>query len=117
MARLNGNIDWLGRIIEQQRGKRPGEVMKERILAPLAMQDIALTMTDSMKPRHVTIHGRAADGKLTPRPDLMLPQPPEMDCGDHGLYATVGEYMQFIRMALNDGAGSHGHMLKAETVA
>ncbi|UUZ73411.1 beta-lactamase family protein [Polaromonas sp. P1(28)-8] len=85
MARLNGNIHWLGRIIEQQRGKRPGEVMKERVFAPLAMQDIALTMTDSMKARHVTIHDRAAGGKLTPPPDLMLPQPPEMDCGGHGL--------------------------------
>jgi hypothetical protein len=26
------NIDWLGRIVEQQRGKRLGEVFKERIL-------------------------------------------------------------------------------------
>lgn len=40
-----------------------------------------------------------------------------MDCGGHGLYATVGEYMKFIRMMLHDGAGSHGRMLKAETVA
>lgn len=67
------NIDWLGRIIEQQRGKCPGEVMKERVFAPLAMQDIAFTMTDSKKARHVTIHDRAADGKLSPLPDLMLP--------------------------------------------
>ena len=27
-----------------------------------------------------------------------------MDMGGHGLYATVGEYMKFIRMMLNDGA-------------
>jgi methyl acetate hydrolase len=111
------NIDWLGRIVEQQRGKRLGEVMKERIFEPLGMQDIAFTMTDSMKERRVTILDRTADGKLTPLPDLMLPQPPEMDCGGHGLYATVGEYMKFIRMILNDGAGPNGRVLKAETVA
>jgi len=110
------NIDWLGRIVEQQRGKRLGEVMKERIFEPLGMKDIAFAMTDSMKARRVTIHDRAADGKLTPLPDLMLPQPPEMDCGGHGLYATVGEYMKFIRMILNDGAGPNGRVLKAETV-
>jgi methyl acetate hydrolase len=110
------NIDWLGRIVEQQRGKRLGEVMKERIFAPLGMQDISFTMTDSMKARRATIHDRAADGKLTPLPDLALPQPPEMDMGGHGLYATVGEYMKFIRMILNDGAGLHGRVLKAETV-
>jgi methyl acetate hydrolase len=110
------NIDWLGRIVEQQRGKRLGEVMKERIFEPLGMKDIGFTMTDSMKARRATIHDRAADGKLTPLPDLALPQPPEMDCGGHGLYGTVGEYMKFIRMVLNDGAGPNGRVLKAETV-
>ena len=111
------NIDWLGKIVEQQRGKRLGEVMAERIFAPLGITDMAFTMTDSMKARRVTIHDRAADGKLTPLPDLALPQPPELDCGGHGLYASIGEYMKFIRMILNDGAGPNGRVLKAETVA
>ena len=110
------NIDWLGRIVEQQRGKRLGEVMKERVFEPLGMQDIAFTMTDSMKARRATLHDRAQDGKLTPLPDLVLPQPPEMDMGGHGLYASVGDYMKFIRMFLNDGAGAHGRVLKKETV-
>ena len=111
------NIDWLGRIVEQQRGKRLGEVMKERIFEPLGMRDIGFTMSDSMRARRVTIHDRAADGKLTPLPDLVLPQPPAMDMGGHGLYASVGEYMKFIRMVLNDGAGPNGRVLKPETVA
>jgi methyl acetate hydrolase len=111
------NIDWLGRIVEQQRGKRLGEVMKERIFTPLGMVDIGFAMTDSMKARRATIHDRAQDGKLTPLPELALPQPPEMDMGGHGLYASVGEYMKFIRMILNDGAGPNGRVLKAETVA
>ena len=110
------NIDWLGRIVEQQRGKRLGEVMKERVFEPLGMKDIAFTMTDSMKARRATLHDRAQDGKLTPLPDLILPQPPEMDMGGHGLYASVGDYMKFIRMFLNDGAGAHGRVLKKETV-
>lgn len=111
------NIDWLGRIVEQQRGKRLGEVFKERIFGPLGMTDIAFTMSDSMRARRAVLHDRAADGKLTPLPDLILPQPPEMDMGGHGLYATVGEYMKFIRMFLNDGDGPHGRVLQAETVA
>lgn len=36
-----------------------------------------------------------------------------MDMGGHGLHASIGEYMKFIRMILNDGAG----ILKTETVA
>jgi len=111
------NIDWLGRIIEQIRGKRLGEVMRERLFAPLQMNDIGFTMTDAMQQRRVVIHNRAEHGQLTPQPDLVLPQPPEMDCGGHGLYATVGEYMKFIRMVLNDGMGPGGRVLKPETVA
>ncbi len=110
------NIDWLGRIVEQQRGKRLGEVMKERIFGPLGMNDIGFTMSGSMQARRAVLHDRAQDGKLTPLPDLVLPQPPEMDMGGHGLYATVGEYMKFIRMFLNDGAGPNGRVLKPETV-
>lgn len=110
------NIDWLGRIVEQQRGQRLGAVMAERIFGPLGMTDIGFGLSESMRARRVTIHDRAADGRLTPLPDLVLPDPPPMDMGGHGLYATVGEYMKFIRMVLNDGAGPHGRVLKPETV-
>ncbi len=111
------NIDWLGRIVETIRGKRLGEVMSERLFAPLNMVDIGFTMTPQMLGRRVTIHDRSEHGQLTPLPDLVLPQPPELDCGGHGLYATVGEYMKFIRMILNDGMGESGRVLKPETIA
>ena len=110
------NIDWVGKVVEAARGKRLGEVMAERIFAPLGMADTGFVMSDSMKARRATLHDRAMDGKLTPLPELILPQPPEMDMGGHGLYATVGDYMKFIRMMLNDGAGPNGRVLKAETV-
>lgn len=111
------NMDWLGKVVEALRGQRLGQVMAERLFAPLDMHDIGFAMTESMQARRVTIHDRAADGRLTPLPDLVLPQPPAMDCGGHGLYGSIGEYMKFIRMLLNDGAGAKGRVLKAETVA
>ncbi|MBK6852948.1 MAG: beta-lactamase family protein [Burkholderiales bacterium] len=110
------NIDWLGRVIEQQRGQRLGAVLAERVFGPLGMKDTAFTMSESMRARRACLHDRAQDGKVTPLPDLVLPQPPEMDMGGHGLYATVGDYMKFIRMMLNDGDGPHGRVLKAATV-
>ena len=110
------NIDWLGQIVEKIRGKRLGAVFSERIFGPLGMSDVSFSLTDSMAQRRAVLHDRAQDGKLTPLPDLMLPQPPEMDMGGHGLYASVGEYAKFIRMFLNDGNGPHGRVLKAETV-
>jgi methyl acetate hydrolase len=110
------NIDWCGQVVESIRGKRLGEVMKERIFAPLGMEDIAFSLTPSMRARLAVIHQRGADGSLTPLPDMQLPPDPEVDMGGHGLHASIGEYMKFIRMWLNDGTGPHGRVLKKETV-
>ncbi|MGD9918257.1 MAG: serine hydrolase domain-containing protein [Paenirhodobacter sp.] len=110
------NIDWLGQVLEGIRGKRLGEVMASRVFAPLGMTDIAFTRSDDMKARSAVIHARAGDGGLTPMDDFALPDDPEIHMGGHGLYASVPEYMKFIRMWLNDGAGPHGRVLKPETV-
>jgi methyl acetate hydrolase len=110
------NLDWCGQIVEGIRGKRLGEVMKERIFQPLGMEDIAFSLTPSMRSRLAVIHQRESDGSLTPLPDLQLPPDPEVHMGGHGLYASIGEYMKFIRMWLNDGTGPHGRVLRPETV-
>lgn len=110
------NIDWVGQVVEGIRGKRLGEVMRERVFDPLGMQDIAFTRTDAMKARSATIHARGEDMGLTPMDDFALPDNPEVDMGGHGLYGTVPEYMKFMRMWLNDGNGPNGRVLKADTV-
>ena len=109
------NIDWAGQVVEGIRGKRLSAVLKERVFAPLGITDMAFTRTPDMKARTAAIHARGADGSLTAL-DFALPDDPEVDMAGHGLYASVGEYMKFIRMWLNDGAGPHGRVLKKETV-
>ncbi|MDO6442611.1 serine hydrolase [Marinobacter sp. 2_MG-2023] len=109
------NTDWLGLVVEKLRGQRLGEVMHERVFQPLGMVDTAFSVSDDMVARRATIHSRAADGQLVPVPELALPAKPVMDMGGHGLYGTVRDYMKFIRMVLNDGAGEHGRVLKPET--
>lgn len=111
------NIDWAGQVVEGITGKRLGEVFASRIFAPLGMTDTAFVMTPGMAARRAAIHHRKADGSLTPAPDTVLPQPPEIDMGGHGLYGTAPDYAKFIRMWLNDGMGPGGRVLKAETVA
>jgi methyl acetate hydrolase len=91
-------------------------VMQERIFGPLGMTSTAFVLTPPMRSRLARVHQREADGSLTPMPDFELPQEPEVHMGGHGLYGTVGDYCRFIRMWLNDGAGEHGRVLKAETV-
>jgi methyl acetate hydrolase len=110
------NIDWVGKVVEGARGKRLGEVMSERIFEPLGMNDTAFVLSPEMRERRATLHQRGDDGSLIPLSDFELPQEPEQHMGGHGLYGTVGDYMKFIRMVLNDGDGAHGRVLKPETV-
>jgi methyl acetate hydrolase len=110
-------IDWLGQVVEAIRGKRLGEIMRERIFAPLEMQDAAFTRTPAMKARTATVHVRGEDGAPIPLPDFGLPDDPEVEMGGHGLYATVPEFMKFARMWLNAGKGPGGQVLQPETVA
>ncbi|MBR1164873.1 serine hydrolase domain-containing protein [Bradyrhizobium elkanii] len=109
------NMDWCGQIVEAITGRRLGEVFKTRIFEPLGIMDTTFELTDAMRRKLAGIHARNADGSLTPM-DFELPANPEVHMGGHGLYGTIGDYMRFIRMWLNDGAGEHGRVLKAETV-
>lgn len=110
------SIDWCGLIVEQVRDQRLGAVMKERIFRPLGMEDTAFKLTPKMRRKLARVHKRRPDGSLNPLRDFELKQDAEIDMGGHGLYASVGDYMKFIRMWLNDGAGPDGPVLKAETV-
>jgi methyl acetate hydrolase len=109
------NIDWCGQVVEGVRGKRLGEVFQERIFSPLGMTDTGFALSESMRSRLTDVHARGSDGSLTPM-NFILPQQPEIHMGGHGLYATVLDYMRFIRCWLNDGSGENGRVLKAETV-
>lgn len=109
------NIDWAGQVVEGITGKRLGEVMTERILEPLGMNDTSFTLSDTTRDRVATMHQREADGSLTGT-DFALPDP-EVHMGGHGLYSTVPDYLAFIRMWLNDGASPSGEqVLRPETV-
>lgn len=110
------NIDWAGLVVGTIRGQRLGEVVQERIFAPLGITSTAFGLTPDMRKRLARIHQRNDDGSLTPT-DFELPANPEVDMGGHGLYGTVPDYLRFIRMWLNDGMGEHGRVLKPETVA
>lgn len=109
------NIDWVGQVVEGITGKRLGEVFAERIFAPLGMTETTFEINDAIRSKLAGMHARNDDGSLTPM-DFELPSNPEVHMGGHGLYSTVGDYMRFIRMWLNDGAGPNGRVLKAETV-
>ncbi|EON21983.1 beta-lactamase [Nocardioides sp. CF8] len=109
------NLDWVGQVVEGVTGKRLGEVFAADIFAPLGMDSMTFALDDARRTTLAGVHARNEDGSLTPM-DFELPSPPEVDFGGHGLYGTVGDYLKFIRMWLNDGEGDHGRVLEPATV-
>ena len=109
------NVDWVGQVIEGITGKRLGEVFQTRIFEPLGITGMTFEINDAIRSRVATMHARLGDGELEPMA-FELPSNPEVHFGGHGLYGTVGDYMKFIRMWLNDGAGPNGPVLKPDTV-
>lgn len=109
------NMDWCGQVVEGITGMRLGEVFSKHIFDPLGIEDMTFELNDDLRARLAIMHARGADGSLTPM-DFELTDKPDVHMGGHGLYGTVGDYMRFIRMWLNDGQGEHGRVLKPETV-
>lgn len=110
------NLDWCGRVIEAITGNRLGDVFSAGIFEPLGIESMTFELGDTRRADLAGMHARNSDGSLSVM-DFELPSPPEVHMGGHGLYGTVGDYMRFIRMWLNDGKGEHGQVLRPETVA
>lgn len=111
------SIDWAGQVVERITGRRLGEVLGERVFAPLGMADTAFALTPDLRARRATIHQRRPDGTLRTT-GFELPAEPEVQMGGHGLYSTTLDYLKFIRMWLDDGAAPDGsRVLRPDTVA
>lgn len=109
------NIDWAGKMIEAASGKTLGAYLRENLFEPLGMTDTAFSISPSMRDRLAKVHQRVEDGGLIAT-DLELSPEPEYEAGGGGLYGTMGDYLKFVRMILNEGIGEAGQVLQPETV-
>ena len=105
------SIDWLGMVLEAIVGERLDAILQAFVLAPLGMRETAHAPTPEMCARLASMHQREADGSLTPLdsgPRAAL----EVIPGGGGMYGTVSDYMRFLGLWLNEGAG----VLRPDTV-
>jgi CubicO group peptidase (beta-lactamase class C family) len=102
----------LGVLAARAAGAPFEDVMRERVLAPLGMDDTAFYAADSG--RLATAYERR-DGQLavSDPPDGQWSRPPRFPDGAGGLVSTAADLLAFGRMLLRGGEG----VLKAGTVA
>lgn len=107
---------WAARLVEAITGATLEDYFQERILRPLAMQDTSYIFPEAKFDRLVASYRREANGELKPN-DRRLPSRPTSFNGDGGLYSIAADYVRFMQMILNRGAGPNGaRILKRQTV-
>ena len=110
-------LDWTGRLVEAISGLTLEEYFQRNILRPLGMNDTSYIMTAQKFDRLVSNYQRTGSGGLEEN-ERQLPSPPKSFSGGGGLYSTAADYVRFMQMILNRGAGPRGaRILAAKTVA
>jgi CubicO group peptidase (beta-lactamase class C family) len=110
------STDVLGRVVEVVAGGTLGEVLRERVFAPLAMDDTAFFIPPVKLPRQAEpmspdkYHEIGASSK----PQM---EPPKSEGGGGGLVSTLGDYARFLAMLSGGGALDGARVLGSRTIA
>jgi len=109
-------LDWAGRLIEAVSGLTLEEYFQRNILRPLEMVDTSYLLPEAKFDRLVSSHQRSGSGEMK-QDERKLPKVPSSFNGGGGLNSTAADYVRFMQMILNGGAGPKGtSVLRASTV-
>jgi len=113
------STNMLGYMIERISGRPLRDYVKEKVLAPLGMDDTDWFYAPDALSRFVKPY-RAIDGKLEPGSTLYSEAAvhPEQTYaeGAIGLNGPIGDYAKFCQMLLNQGEFNGRRILKPETI-
>jgi CubicO group peptidase (beta-lactamase class C family) len=116
------STDLLGFLIARLEGEPLGQVLAERIFAPLGMRDTGFAVPRDTRDRAARFCGFDDEGRLAtltaaPGGHAVEERPEDMafESGSGGLWSTLDDYLAFARMLIGDpGVPS---LLRAETLA
>ena len=118
------STDLLGQLIATIEGKPLGMVMEEKIFHPLGMTDTFFTVPTNKRSRCAANMGFDHLGKLvnleTVPSKMALKERPanlEFEAGSGGLWSTIGDYLNFARLFVENGRSNGVQVLKPETMA
>lgn len=100
-------FDVLGVLLARAHGGTLGDLLSERVLEPLAMNDTGFWANDVQAERLPTLYVTAADGMRLSAYDEPASSrwrgSPALESGGGGLLSTVGDYLTFCRMLAREG--------------
>jgi CubicO group peptidase (beta-lactamase class C family) len=112
--------DILGVLIARASGTSLGDFLRERIFAPLGMEDTAFSVPESKLDRLATCYqGDPSSGKLAVFDQArggLWARPPVFESGGGGLVSTADDYLAFARMMLRYGRYGSDRVLSRPAV-
>lgn len=107
----------LGFLVARIEGKSLGEVLQERIFAPLGMVDTFFWCPPEKRDRLAKLYRAPPEGG--PLEDVSLPNPKSpapFEAGGGGLISTADDYLKFARMMVGKGEVDGVRLVKPETI-
>ncbi|MDB5371002.1 MAG: serine hydrolase [Roseomonas sp.] len=111
--------DVLGHLVAVISGQEFGDVLRDRVIAPLGMADTGFHVPAAQLPRFAANYRRGEDGRPALIDDPMDSRfgiPRAVCSGGGGLVSTVGDYSRFCRFLLNKGELDGTRLLGRKTV-
>jgi CubicO group peptidase (beta-lactamase class C family) len=110
--------DVLGRVVEVLGGKPLGEILRERIFAPLEMADTFFGVPQDQVHRFVPCYEKAGDGmkRSEEAATSRFVGPQAMESGGGGLISTLPDYIRFQEMMRRGGMFGDVRILGRKTV-
>jgi CubicO group peptidase (beta-lactamase class C family) len=97
-------VDWAGRLVEALSGISLEDYFQQHIFRPLGMSDTSYILPPAKFDRLVSRYHLDPAGKLV-QDERRQPAPPTAFNGGGGLFSTAADYVKFMQMILNGGAG------------
>lgn len=104
--------------IERTRGRRFDQYLRQRLLAPLKMDDTGFHVPEDARDRFASLYMRTPGGPLaveTPQRSAFL-EPPAVATGSGALVSTILDYFRFAQMLCNGGELDGVRVLSRESV-
>ncbi len=114
--RYSVSLDVLGALIEVIAGESLGDVMADRIFAPLGMVDTGFIVPPEKRGRLATVYQRGPESQALQPAESARPLPP-MFWGGGGLVSSLVDYARFAAMLANGGRLGEVQLLSPTTVA
>lgn len=114
-------VDIQGYIVQRLSGQEFGDFLRERIFAPLGMEDTRFYVKPEDRGRFAEVHHWDSEqGGLVQRPHRSdrpsYLDPHRLQSGGGGLVSSTADYARFLQMLVNEGQLDGQRILSAESV-